>query len=261
MMTTWKAIGKSVIGLSHQLTKTGCDDALAHAIVTDNAGEEILICFASDGAGSASQAAAGAQLAVTTAVTFITDFLQQGKSTAEKDLYLLAEQVYDTLALAATRQNEPLEEYSCTLLGCILAADYTCFVQVGDGAIVKNDGSDYYTHIWWPHNGEYQNTTAFITDNNNFRYLKVLVLQEQVTEVALFTDGLQMLTLNYDAGSVHQPFFNDMFKWLRMASLPEHITILNQKLEAYLGSPVINKQTDDDKTLFLATRLKGNEHV
>lgn len=251
----WKTIGKSVTGTSHLHAKAVCEDALHYSAYTTPAQEEILICFVSDGAGSASQAALASQLATTTAHTFVSIHLQQHPALAEKDLYRLAEQVHDALQQQAHARQLPLEEFSCTLLGCIIFDNYACFIQVGDGAIVKNADNDFYTPIWWPHNGEYQNTTAFINDNS-FRYLKVLVTEEVITELAIFTDGLQMLALNYDTVTAHHPFFKDMFKWLRFASQPEEVAILNKKLEEYLSSGTINKLTDDDKTLFLATRLQ-----
>jgi hypothetical protein len=47
-----------------------------------------------------------------------------------------------------------------------------------------------------------------------------------------------------------------MFKWLRMAGTEEQLATLNEKLQQYLSGDLINQKTDDDKTLFLATRLK-----
>ena len=44
-------------------------------------------------------------------------------------------------------------------------------------------------------------------------------------------------------------------KYLRMADNNEKINVLNRKLEEYLNGRQINERTDDDKTLFLATRL------
>jgi hypothetical protein len=78
-----------------------------------------------------------------------------------------------------------------------------------------------------------------------------------VDEVAIFTDGLQMLALNMESRTVHQPFFSDLFRYLRMANDADKVSILNGKLATYLDSPGINGRTDDDKTLFLATRLEG----
>ncbi len=155
----------------------------------------------------------------------------------------------------AVQRNEPLNEFSCTFLGCVLFDSKSIFFQIGDGAIIRDDGNNNFVAVWWPHNGEYSNTTAFLIDDHNLCHLKIAVVEDSVQEVALFTDGLQLLALNNENLSVHQPFFTGMFKWLRMATKEEDIHILNRKLGEYLDSDVINSRTDDDKTLFLATRL------
>lgn len=250
----WKTIGQSVTGTSHKAIDKGCEDAICFKTLPVN-NDEALICFISDGAGSARYAQNASQQVTTSAVKMAADWIQQGIMLREEHLLLLAETLYDQLEQLAADVQEPLDEFSCTLLGCILLPGHTCFIQIGDGAIVRNDGTGYYTHIWLPHNGEYQNTTAFITDNRNFPHLHTLVLEEDIAEVALLTDGLQMLALNMDTGTVHQPFFTNMLKWLQLATAQEHIEVLDKKLAAYLCSEAINNRTDDDKTLFLATRL------
>jgi hypothetical protein len=83
------------------------------------------------------------------------------------------------------------------------------------------------------------------------------VLDERVDEVAIFTDGLQMLALNMEYENVHQPFFKDMYRVLRLADEPAKVDLLNGKLADYLNSNQINDRTDDDKTLFLASRFEG----
>jgi hypothetical protein len=54
--------------------------------------------------------------------------------------------------------------------------------------------------------------------------------------------------------AVHQPFFANLFPALRRAENEEHLSILNERLAAYLSGDAINGRTDDDKTLLLATR-------
>jgi hypothetical protein len=173
----------------------------------------------------------------------------------DRTVMLLAESIFDNLKKQAEELGVPPNEFSCTLLGFVIFPNKACFIQVGDGAIIRNDGSGHFTWVWWPHNGEYQNTTAFLIDDPNFGNLKTRVIEERINEVAVFSDGLQMLALTYETETVHQPFFADLFKWLRLAKEDEHIAILNKKLTDYLGSDIINNRTDDDKTLLLATRL------
>jgi hypothetical protein len=251
----WKVIGQSVIGTSHIQSGKGCEDALHYECISLGTNQETLIGFVSDGAGSAIYAELASKLAVQKAGAFAKDVLGSDHTINKNHLFELAESIYDTLEELAQNKEVALNEFSCTLLGFIILPERACFLQIGDGAIVRNDGSGHYTHLWWPHNGEYQNTTTFLIDDPNFRNLKTKIIEESIQEVAIFTDGLQMLTLNNESESVHQPFFKDLFKWLRMVNSEEHLSVLNGKLSAYLSGNVINSRTDDDKTLLLATRL------
>ena len=252
----WKVIGQSVVGSSHvQFGKT-CEDAQYHQIVQLVNDEEALICFASDGAGSAKYAEKASSTAVLSAVRLASNWLNEKEEVTDRVLIQLVEHIYDELEKMANLAGVPKNEFSCTLLGCIVLPDQAGFLQIGDGAIIRNDGYGNFNHIWWPHNGEYQNTTAFLIDDPNLSNLKVKVIAEAIAEVGIFTDGLQMLTLNNENLSVHQPFFNNLFPLLRRAEDPDHLSILNSRLIDYLSGPLINSRTDDDKTLLLATRVK-----
>jgi len=251
----WKAIGKAVQGTSHLQSNKLCEDALAYTVVTSPLNGEVLVCCVADGAGSAKYAAEASSLVTSKTVDYLSKQITNSNELTEADIMSVAEQLYDELNELAAQHNEPLNEFSCTFLGCVLFNTKSLFFQVGDGAIIRDDGNNNFVAVWWPQNGEYSNTTSFLIDDDNFSQLKITVVEDSIQEVALFTDGLQMLTLNNESLSVHQPFFTGMFKWLRMATKEEDITILNRKLGEYLDSDTINSRTDDDKTLFLATRL------
>ena len=249
----WKIIGKSVIGPSHISAGKLCEDALQYKIITYN-DKEVLITIVSDGAGSAKFAKEASEFVTTNGVNILTGWIQEGKTITEASIVLLVETLIDELTNISLTANEPLNEYSCTLLGCVLFEACCIFFQIGDGAIIRDDGNNGYALVWWPQNGEYANTTSFIIDENALANLKIAILKEEITDLAIITDGLQMLALNNETSTVHQPFFSGMFKWLRFANKEEEIEILNHKLEEYLSSETINSRTDDDKTLFLATK-------
>lgn len=236
---TWKAIGGSVVGTAH----ADCEDAIAFSPT------QPLTCLVSDGAGSAEHAAEASSFVATRGLELFPSCV------SEADVLRAAEELYAGLVSLSVALGCALPELSCTLLGCVLSERRSIFFQIGDGAIVRGDGSDSYTTVWWPQNGEYANTTHFLIDDPLLSNLKVQVLEETVEEVSIFTDGLQQLVLNWESSCVHQPFFQDMFKWLRRAASPEEVAILDGKLREYLGSPAVCNRTDDDKTLFLATRI------
>lgn len=250
----WKKIGQSVIGTSHLHSGKVCEDACIYRVFTLPDENEALICFVSDGAGSAKFGGEAAKVAVSLAANLANEFLSTGGDLTERLLITMVENIYDELEAMATKACQPKNEFSCTLLGCIILPEKAGFLQIGDGAIIRNDGSDHYTQVWWPQNGEYQNSTAFLIDDPNLSNLNKKIIEEPIIEVAIFSDGLQQLVLNHFTTSVHQPFFNNVFLSLRKATEVEHLSILNSKLIDYLSGDSINCRTDDDKTLVLATR-------
>lgn len=251
---TWKAIGQSITGTAHHATGRGCEDAIAYAVVPGAEGTATLICAISDGAGSASHAAWAANYATQEAVAELAGIAASGGEVTETTILSLAENLYAGLLAEATLQGVGLDEYSCTWLGCYVAADNAVFFQIGDGAIVRDDGTGYYSPVWWPQNGEYHNTTTFLVDDPNMGNLQILVTSTLPGAVALFTDGLQLLALNLEHQNAHQPFFSSLIGHLQQATSEQDIAVLNEKLAAYLDSRTINDRTDDDKTLFLATK-------
>ncbi len=251
----WKAIGKSVEGTSHSALQKGCEDSIEYNVIKNLSGVEVLVCCASDGAGSAQFAAFASEYITGKVVEAITDLVSSGSQVSESDIFGIAESIYEYFKQEAAAREVEINEFSCTLLGCCVERERAVFFQVGDGAIVRNDGLGFYVPVWWPFNGEYQNTTSFLVDDVTLKNLNIVILDEQVDEVALFTDGLQMLALNMEYENVHQPFFIDMFRVVRLADENSKIELLNGKLADYLNSNQINDRTDDDKTLFLASRL------
>ncbi len=244
----WRSIGASAIGTYHVANEKQLEDALCWRIV-----DGTLICLVSDGAGSASEATFAAQYCVNSGVTLIAEHLLENNQVDEAFIYSLVEHLRDRLITEAQENDKTPDDYLSTILGCILSSDKSIFFQIGDGAIVRQTGEGIYSAVWWPDNGEYQNHTHFLIEEEAESFLKIQILDTPTQSVALFTDGLQLLTLNYENQQVHAPFFDDMFKFAAMADSDEKQTILNQKLAEYLNSERINARTDDDKTLFLAT--------
>ncbi|MBC7555235.1 MAG: protein phosphatase 2C domain-containing protein [Taibaiella sp.] len=252
----WKAIGNSVIGTSHLARGATCEDAIQFRVLPDSHGGDVLICCVSDGAGSATHAAYAAQYCTKYAVEALDALVARQAVIAESDIYEIVENIYEHLAGEAKANETELNEYSCTLLGCCITGSKAVFFQIGDGAIVRIDSSGFYSPVWWPDNGEYQNSTSFLVDDMAFSNLNISIIEDSINEVAIFTDGLQMLALNMEPRQAHQPFFTGMFKYLRLADDVDKVSILQRKAAEYLDSTTINSRTDDDKTLFLATRLQ-----
>jgi hypothetical protein len=144
-------------------------------------------------------------------------------------------------------------QFATTLVGCVAGEEAAAFFQVGDGAIVVRspETSEGYVSIFWPEQGEYAHTTAFVTDPDFARHLR-FATAGRIDELALFSDGLQRLALDWTRLAPHGPLFQRLFLDLRQLPQPEPDG--NRALEHLLGSEPVQSRTDDDRTLILALR-------
>jgi hypothetical protein len=150
---------------------------------------------------------------------------------------------------AATQGVVP-RQLACTLLAVIVGGGWAAFAQIGDGVIVFN-GDAGYELAFWPDNGEYANTTRFLTDDDYRKHLRIETVTRQISELAVMTDGLQMLALDFKGARVHDRFFEPLFRTVR--NNPNEEALRTSLLE-FMDSKRVNERTDDDKTLLLATR-------
>lgn len=256
----WKYGFSSVVGTAHVRTSTPLQDASRAEVVIDSGSNEILIAVAADGAGSAAHSATGASLACDRFIDDLKTHLANGGALAQLPDCFIQDWIekfqFLVNGLAADAGAKP-QDFACTLLAAIVGRDETVYFQLGDGAIVESlpNEQDQYRCVCWPQQGEYANTTNFLTDANAGQKIFCEVKPGAVDEVALFTDGLQSLVLDYRTQSAHSPFFAPFFAWLRPRPAGQS-TELSDSLAAYLNSEKVNARTDDDKTLILATRSK-----
>lgn len=250
----WKVIGRSEVGTSHTKSGDPCQDS--HTYISNS---DTLIAVCSDGAGSAPHSAVGSRAACDCLLRVASAHFES-ENPATPDHALLTEwfrQSREAVVNEAAQLNATPRELACTLLLAVVRPDWATFAQLGDGVIVV-DGEDGYEAATWPQNGEYQNTTFFLTEEGFDSRIESKQLDRQVFEVALLTDGLQPLALNFAARKAHSPFFLPMFKALRAA---DDTTSLQVPFLQFLRSSAVNERTDDDKTLVLATRKLGTGDV
>jgi hypothetical protein len=256
MEPSWRWIGASVIGTSHQNTNTVCQDS--HLCAEIDSGEgPILVALASDGAGSASRSADGSRMICEVLLDQTNQYFRERGSVAHVNQRLVASWVNlfrDEIILQASSEGATERDFACTLIGSIVSPSTAALFQIGDGAVVyKNGTSAEYALGFWPDRGEYENSTFFATQSNFIEQLSFALIEGSVSEIALLSDGLQRLALDYQARLPHQPFFRGFFPAMRKAELA-NLPDLERQLGEYLGSPKINERTDDDKTLVLAIR-------
>lgn len=245
----WRTIGASVIGASHAVTQTRCQDHCAYACVPDAYGDALVIAVA-DGAGSAPASFHGAKTAVDAAIAHVVTSLDERGTAADTAV------IASAFASARARVLETADEYghyardyASTLLLVLATAETTLAGQIGDGAIIVDDG--LLRALTWPQQGEYANATSFLVDDDALERL-VLAQAGPASRIAVLSDGLQNLALQYQTREPYGPFFTPFFDYLAAATKSD--AEVEQELREYLDSAVVNERTDDDKTLVLSVR-------
>lgn len=255
-LKTWSYIFASVIGTSHIKADKPCQDRSNCELLTGKDGTQILVAVTADGAGSAARAEDGAALACSLFYAKVSELLKSGGACAVTREFVVQWLGSFQQEILAKAQGEELtaQDFACTFLAAVVGEDCAVFAQIGDGAIVISPSSaDNYSCIFWPQQGEYVNQTNFATDQDAHENLEYQRIDGVIDELAMFTDGLQMLALDYKTRKAFTPFFQPIFEWLRPAqdgSSEKHTSALKE----FLAAEKTNERTDDDKTLILATR-------
>jgi Protein phosphatase 2C len=253
----WKITGSSVTGRSHaDRGETGQDSHRAGSIRIGDS--EYFIGLVADGAGSTTHGGQGAEIACGCTCDQITGALRKSG-----DLSLITDQEIrdwvtasrDAIAAEAEMRGKRPRDFACTLLGAVAGEGHTILFQIGDGAIVVSaDGGEYET-IFWPEQGEYANTTYFVSDEQFLDHLNIRHISTMPGEIALFTDGVQSLALSFAQKKAHPGFFRPLFDALRQH--PEGGFLdFSRHLGGFLTRDDVSARSDDDKTLVLAVLVQ-----
>jgi hypothetical protein len=208
----WRTAYASVLGTSHLKTGAPCQDAGGCVVVQAADGSELLVAAVADGAGTAERSDVGASLAVS---RFLKDFAELEPASIDRTFVVeWIGSVQSEIAAIAAEDGRESRDYACTMLGAVIAKSGSAYVQIGDGAIVVGtEELGEYTWIFWPQHGEYANVTNFLTQELATETLE-FDTGPPVREIALFSDGIERLVLDFSARSVHSPSFRPIFKWL-----------------------------------------------
>jgi hypothetical protein len=167
------------------------------------------------------------------------------------------------IEVAARNVELTPRDFAATLVGCIIGNERAKILHVGDGAAVYRVAeSEEWAVGSWPSHGEYASTTYFVTDDPEPAF-QLTEIEGEVSELAVFTDGIEHLVLNFSTGGPFPPFFNQMFSGFKSEATGKSRE-LSRHLCKYLSGPSICDRTDDDKTLLLArrnTNVASQEHI
>ena len=247
----WRVVAASVRGKSHEKVGQLCQDAHHW----EKLPEGVLVATVADGAGSATLGKVGAIIAAQTAVETIRAKAPTPCSPDDEEGW----QLLLSNALVAAKTAVEAEAVACkmtardlatTLIIVIATPNLIAAAQIGDGVAVAEDGEGNIIALTAPQRGEYINETTFLVSPNALDKAQMNLWRRKAANIALLSDGLQLLALEINEGTPHVPFFSPLFKF--MANVTNE-TEAKEQLVEFLHSPRIAERTDDDLTLLLAT--------
>jgi hypothetical protein len=246
-----------VRGPAHEESGLPCQDYCLGRAQTYEHGT-VLVLACADGAGSVRYADVGARAACLGVVHLVLADLEAGLAVERIDrptVLAWHRQTRRHLRRCAARLEADLDELACTLLLAVVGERAAAFSHVGDGAVVALERGAYHPVFWPQWAGEEDNSTNFVTNNDYAKRLEFELRIGRVDELALLTDGVQVLALNGVTRTAQQMFFGPVFERMRATKHPEKLA---RALRKFFGSPAVRARSDDDKTLVLATRLTEN---
>lgn len=256
LLGAWRFAGVSSVGTSHIDSGVVCQDSHAVEVITGPDGMSYLLAVASDGAGSAKLSHLGSRIVCDQMMKCMRHAIAAGQNLAD----FLRPDVEEWLQIAlaavvsrATEEGVSTRELAATCLAVVVTPSHLVAVQIGDGAVVIDDGVTGYRTVFWPMRGEFANETVFLCHKSAIAQADFTVLAQPVRDLAVFTDGIQMVALHYDTKTAPASFWDPLFS--TMAAQPTGSSPgLDAALGGLLGRPAILARTDDDRTLILGCR-------
>ena len=246
-MKNWYFGSAVSIGMSHLKNEMPCQDKCAIDLIMDN----LLIAVLSDGAGSAKNSEFGAEIAVNSIIQFLRE--QMYSFSLDEDF------IKNCVTFSRNKiidysidNNLELKSLACTLIILVSYDDMALIFQLGDGGcVLKRKDEDFFEYAIEPMNGEYINTTYFLTDDN-YLINSQIKITKGIEKFAIFSDGIQKVCSNLSTNEIHQPFFQKLFSTFNILKEKPQF-IINQSFQSFLDSDFLNERTDDDKSLLLLT--------
>jgi hypothetical protein len=263
-MQNWLYSGASVIGQSHLTSQIPCQDKFSCKVSGDGRWLSVAV---SDGAGSALNAEAGAEITSTIFCEELLGLSNQLESRAPGEWIndFVVECVLKVRNQLRTKaKSDDIKSFHCTLVAALVGPEGGFSIHIGDGSIFggqfKNDSkrgemelnSNFV--ISKPENGEYTNETFFITEGNWIKHLRVTPLP-RLDWVVACTDGGAALILEKEI-EVKPKFLVPFFQELISNNFTK-----NNYISDVLSDPKANVLTTDDKTIFVAMRSSAIQAI
>ena len=249
--SSWRLIGAAVPGASHLKDGILCQDVCAYRAF----GLGLALIALADGSGSAARGGDGARCAVETALASLESALEPGPPESSGGWVDLLQGVFLSARLGLERLAEagdaPLRDFATTLICAVAGPGWLAAASLGDGVLValRKDGGLFTALL--PQRGEYANETLFLTAAAAIEQMNMYIAEEEIAALAVMSDGLTRLALEFPAMEPHRTFFEPV---LSFAAHLENQEEGARRLGEFLSSEKVSARTDDDRSLVLAVR-------
>jgi hypothetical protein len=253
----WHVSATSVCGTRHETSGAPCQDASFWSVAENG----ILLAAVADGAGSGTHGDTGAQIASQAAVEALkaepdlNKRLHEDPAAFEPILANALDAALRAVKNGARTQGVKPRELASTLITIIATPHLVAAGQIGDGAAVIQSRNEGMVALTTPDTGEYINQTTFLISPGALKTAQLHIWHGQITHLAIFSDGLQMLALQMPFGKPHAPFFYPLFQFISRAG-----DTAQSQLTSFLQSPRVRERADDDLTLLVAA-LTDDTHA
>ncbi len=239
--------GGKCAGRGHQASSTPCQDAFAIKLYGG------VGCIAlADGAGSRKYSDRGAQICVDSIAVFLAKhfdaLLHQSKTRPESVSEIILQAALKALYRYVRRKKYGIEELACTLLFAAYKDGNILAGHLGDGVIGIQNGEEIRI-LSLPENGEYANSTYFVTDKGAQSRLRIYQFEVRgKVGVMLMSDGSAESLYNRSTGEL-APAVATIFGWARKLPPKKLGMVLERNLEQVFRA----KTTDDCSIAIVVT--------
>ncbi|WDU61416.1 PP2C family serine/threonine-protein phosphatase [Pseudomonas poae] len=229
-----------IAGSSHAKTQTPCQDFVAARRVKG------ITCIAlADGAGSRSRSEEGAKVVVNTMLAYICRHFETLWKMAENNPVTAAEEVISrcmkALQLKAVELECNADDLASTLLFVAHSHGRYLAAHLGDGLIAMVDSEGQAHVLSLPDNGEFTNTTVFVTDPRAVPRLRIYCgLTQDHAGFMIMSDGAAE-SLYQKVTTTPAPAIKKLLEW--NIRLPRKK--MKAVLEGNLGDSIASKTSDD----------------
>ena len=235
-----------VVGRSHIATSTPCQDY----VVAKNINGIGCIALA-DGAGSRAHSEIGAQEAVKATLRILRREFDSLYTLASSDCLAVASRVLGeclrVLGKKAKVLNVEIDALACTLMFVVHKDGRYLAGHLGDGIIASETAEGIVDVLSHPDNGEYANTTVFITEPDAAFRFRIYAGITATPSFAVMSDGTAESLYLRSTGRP-APALQKLLQWTRNLSKPKAEEMLSANLERVFG-----QKTTDDCSIGLLT--------